>query len=309
MRYNFDSIIKDTYSSFARDKSEIPFNAIPRIDPRISLYLNERLSQRPVKDQVDILREYENDKWGGLLSKLVAAQDFSHKSCMIQFYGHQTIPMFFLDHVFEVRVLDYQTLATALMSDFIKELAGERPVDLLELGCGFGGTLMGVARRLSLRSRLCSVTGLDISESGLQILTKMAEVEGMAITTGIHDFAADIPVPKMEGGGESVRFAFTNFSLAALTNYPGNPISNILKTSGANYLIVFEPMGLEKDNLTFASFFTDIHIKYNSYNSDIREFIKLSVNDGLCKVLYNCNDIIGASAASTISFYIIESNC
>jgi SAM-dependent methyltransferase len=205
--------------------------------------------------------------------------------------------------------MKYHKLVTALLSDFIIELAEGRPVDLLELGCGFGGTLMGVAIRLSQTLQLCKITGLDISESGLQILNKMSAVEGIPISTVIHDFGADIPIPKMQGGETNARVAFTNFSLSAITTYHKNPITNILRNSGAKYVIILEPMMMDKDNITLASLLTGRHIINNSYNPDIRSYINSSCNDGLCKVLYNHNEIIGSSIASAISICVLESNC
>jgi hypothetical protein len=96
MLYKFESIVSELYSCFIRGNSEISLNQVPRFDPLLKLYLIEKIYQRPVKNQLDIMREYETEKWGSLLKMLVSTQDYSHKKCMVQFYGFNTVPMFFL---------------------------------------------------------------------------------------------------------------------------------------------------------------------------------------------------------------------
>jgi hypothetical protein len=308
MQYNFKGIITELYSNFSRFNSKIPFNHVAGIDSRVALYLNEIEYQRPVKDQADVLREYELEKWGALLDRLSTSSDFSHKNCMLQFYGQQTIPMFFGDSVFDVGVLEYHKIATLLLSNFIEELACESPVELLELGCGFGGTLMGVALKLNHKLKLSKVTGIDISSAGLQILNKMSASENIPISMFLHDFGKDTPIPKMEICKSNTGIVFTNFSLAALTHYLHNPISNILLNSDAKFIIIFEPMFSDNKYFTFSSIFTNMHILRNSYNSELRNYINTAVDDGLCKVLFFQDHVIGASLASTISVYILESN-
>ena len=309
MKFNLAVTIENIYSEFLKNSKQASFNSLPIIDKHIHLYLNEEVFPRAVKDRSDILREYEDEKWGGLLAHLNSNQNFSHSNVMRAFYGSDEIAMFFNHCIFQASILDYHWLVTELLSNVFHQLSENQPIELFEFGCGFGGTLIGTAIKLERTSQLSCVFGTDISASGMEILTKLSEAEGIPVRTNIFDFGSNQKVPKIPVGLNSVRFAFTHFSLAAQTEYTDNPIETILRNSEADYIVICEPIVSDVIPATFSSHFTRNHIKHNSYNNRIKIYVDELVSKGLGEIIANSDDIIGASIATAISIYVIDTKC
>ena len=151
----------------------------------------ERWDERQ-KTREEILREYEAEKWAPLLARFRdtrAAGSSVGLDAVDDWFGasseNETLVTsedeWVLMTLTQARHHYLELIASAL-------LRHGKPDTLVELGAGYGGTLLHLLRKPELRGT--RAIGLDVCPSGVALMAEIAKAEGQAVEPGACDLAS-----------------------------------------------------------------------------------------------------------------------
>ena len=188
---------------------EITLDRLPVHSPWPSRLLGLDPWQTRTKSREEVLREFEQDRWGALLAKLRSQPEIRRFSDALSLATEEAgvTPAFdrgrlILLPVKEAALQLYAQVADAVLQE---HSAGQTIVDL---GAGWGGVLLTIASRA--RKTRSPFVGAELTESGRQILTYLASVEDLPVTAVACDF---LRRPVMDPPPPPGAIVFTSYAL------------------------------------------------------------------------------------------------
>jgi len=166
---------------------EVTFDDLPGLLPWARVLLGSEAPEVRRKTREAIEREFERDKWGSLLKALEApGRRWGVGDAERWFIGDE-------ETVFSAGDRLCAGSALAAQARFVDEVAARLlpflPAEgLVELGAGYGGVLLNLAKRTGFEG--IGLAAGELTAAGVECLRRLAAVEGLAVHAGRCDFTA-----------------------------------------------------------------------------------------------------------------------
>ncbi len=264
-------------------------NDLPRYSRWPARLLGLEPWSRPPRTPADNAREYEGEKWGPLLARARAAGRpvplaevdgwvISEDAEVLASEGDTPVPLTVRAGVARHRDLVAETLARYWPASA-----------LVELGCGYGGVIVDVARRPAFRG--ASLLAAEYTPSGAELTGLVAAAEGLAVRTGRCDFlrpdVTDLPVP--EGA-----VIFTSFAAHYAPELPATFVEALLRPR-PRAVVHFEPCHEHCDERTLLGLFRKRYIEVNDYNRNLVSLLRERQAAGTVRLLEERPAVFGTN--------------
>lgn len=268
-------------------------NDLPQYSSWVAELLNDNTNKR-LKDQQQIIREFGLEKWGSLLGKWKASP------CGVDTVRSWGIP----PESINAALVDGQLmLMTAAESHdyyvgLIQQALRESPSrHLVEIGCGYGSVLFELIKRGNASYE--SVMGLEYTEQGVELAQNLANWHKYEVTIGQGDFnAANISnLEIMPDSDIFTSYAFHYVRDSALA------LSNIIKLNPRRVLH-FEPIFQHYNEKTILGLLQKRYLEVNDYNSSLRQELMRLSNEGAIEIIKEVPMVFGANCLLPASLLI-----
>lgn len=186
------------YASAARsilDDFDLVFGRHPEIEflelPKYSVWPQKLLGleelRHRIKNRNEIIREFDAEKWGGLLSKY-SSHSFGSTSAIRDFFdGDEEIPCFWKRRFYLIPAKDYSKVQADLLSEIISLFLPAE--NIVELGAGFGAMIHDIAQRERFKG--IGFWGGELTESGKTLIQNISNDFNVPVRAFHFDFCAD----------------------------------------------------------------------------------------------------------------------
>lgn len=230
--------------------------------------------QRPPRDRFEVLREYDSEKWLPLLEYVNSIPNIDLDSVYRFFYGDHSVPIRYNDKCFSASILAYHGIVQRLIYASLSQSLST-PSIIVELGAGFGGTLLNVADMLHIPF---SIVAADISQSGLAIFEKYSKRIVHNASSYLLDFSSQHELCSFLSGLDPALdvHIFTHFALGCISHYSYNPISLLLGSPNLKSLTLLEPMLADagEENRPFVDY-----LRSHCYNLELLRLCRKASSD------------------------------
>lgn len=230
------------------------------------------------KTRQEIDREFNVEKWGGVLKQVAAASSS---------WGVNEADNFFLDSDLESVIcikddLYVTTLAEThqrFVDEIAKRLADFLPsVSVAELGAGYGSVMLNLAKKGVFKDAV--LFAAEYTASGIQCLDILASHEGIAVHSGHCDFnrpmMCDIDVPQ----GSLIYTCMAAHYVPLLTDAFVDDLSRM----NPKVVVHFEPCLQHYDD-TLLGLLRKAYLGLNGYNMNLLQLLKLREKKGDIKIV------------------------
>lgn len=315
-----NTIIKDriqyVFRKFLKKKKyKITLNDfIPILSSNLQ-FLKPNYKKAHIKNNKNLKREYEKEKWGVLLRLLKKKNNLSLSNIYKIFYKKKKDVLFIQNSYIYCQIKEYNLLINNLFSVLIESLIKKRSYNIIDFGCGFGSTIFSVGNVLKKKTNLRLLLGLDISKSALAICKKISQDLSFNYLSINHDFSKKFNFFKNLEGKTKKKLVWGNFnigishfSLSCFTKYKFNIINSIFHDYNLDYLILFELIRYE-GNLgnNFVKHLHNLYIDNNNYNQDLHTHIKEAILSKKIKCVLYEPQLLG-HPIKLLSLYILKKN-
>jgi hypothetical protein len=269
---------------------------LPRFSPWPARLLGLEPWPRRFKTADEITREFEHEKWGSLLKKLDEA---NHAVSLDEvdrwsFEGSAAGLCTFNGRLELMTPKD----AHERYLDLVQEiLMNYMPAStLVELGCGYGSIILALAKRIPFGDM--RIIAGEYTNSGVDLVKRLAVTEGLNIIAGHCDFDADgitaVDVP--EGA-----IIFTSYATHYVPELPINFVQS-LSARRPKAVVHIEPCYEHCDDNTLIGLMRRRYIELNDYNTNLVVMLREQQERGLIKILeerpavFGVNPLLAASA-------------
>jgi hypothetical protein len=252
---------------------------LPRFSPWPGRLLGLDPWTGPERTREEILREFGRDKWGRLLERArVAAGPVTVEQ--LDEWFHVGSPSLVLDRG-QLVLMDPATAQrrfVALLRDVIAAHSSGATA-LVELGAGYGSTLLGVAQHPALRA--CPLIAGELTASGRILTALAAEAGGVAVDAVECDLASETILPRPPPPGAIV---VTSFALTYLDRVPPAFFEQV--ASWHPLIVVHvEPCREEYDPQTMLGLLQRRYADVNSYCPTIAGDLRAAAGRGVVEVI------------------------
>lgn len=270
-------------------KSSFSIDDLPRFSPWPARLLGLEPWQQRYKTAQEVTREFEHEKWGALLKK---HQEADHVVSVDEVDG-----WFFKDSAAGLHSIDgHLELITAKEAherylDLIEEMLKKHlPASaLVELGCGYGSIILGLAKRTPFRD-MRFIAG-EFTASGLALVKRLAAAQGVTITTGHWDFTLDENTALNIPEGSII---FTSFATPYIPTLSANFVS-ALSTRRPKAIIHIEPCYEHCDGNTLIGLMRRRYIEVNDYNTNLITLLHSEQELGRIVILEEVPAVFGSN--------------
>jgi len=179
-------------------QADYDINDLPRFSPWPARLLGIDRWQCRKKTTQEVWREYEYEKWGSLVKRVVEA-DHRISVEKVDEWIFQDIPACLCSIQGRLKLLSakeahqqYLDLIEELLRSYLPGSA------VVELGAGYGSVILALAKREAFH-RMRIIAG-EYSTSGLELIKRLALAQSLEIETGHCDFAlpqvVDFGIPR-----------------------------------------------------------------------------------------------------------------
>jgi hypothetical protein len=237
----------------------------------------ESLPQRS-KTEAEIVREYDVEKWGGLLLEAErTGRGFT-------FAAVDQLNMDGLDHCVSVRgdVMSWEehAVATRRFRRMVgRELRALMPASaLVEFGAGYGGMFFPVAR--ALRKSRPKLIALEFTRSGRELLARISNAEEQPVTVGACDLGAPAITSVAIPDGAVL---FTCFSAHYVPVLSQNIIHSLCALR-PKAVVHFEPLVHPELQSTTMGLLRHRYLESNDYNRNLLEVLEEAERAGRIRI-------------------------
>ena len=239
----------------------IEFNDLIKLTPWVNRILGLETYSIKKKSKVDILREYDVDKWGSVLNN--SQNDFSLNSMDTIFEDFNSKMPFYYNNFF-YHASGYEILQKHL--DFYekhisKELNGANAI--VELGAGYGSKILNLSKRNIFANK--DLYAAELSDSGCLLMQKVAKKENIDLFIGKCDLS-DLKLDQINIPENSI--IFTSYALHYVKKLDGSFI-DFFKKFKPKAVFHFEPCYDHYSELTFHGLMCKRYIELNDYNKNM----------------------------------------
>lgn len=240
-------------------KTKVQFNDLPSYSkwPARLLGIEDFFQRNRTRNEV--LREYDVEKWGGVLEKLNAHT----KITQVDILRHQGIDpeedILFMseEEYFTASAIEVMSFYNDLL---IQSIAPYRCDAIAELGCGLGDKLVEISKILK-PSISC---GGEFTESGVSCARLIAKQQG--VLSKFHHF--DYYQPDTLSWVPENALVYTSHSIEQIPQLPNSFIEGLIDRK-PRFVIHFEPCYEDQNPGTLIGLMRQKYITLNDYNTNL----------------------------------------
>ena len=266
------------------------FNDLPKYSDWAKYILgNKQLEKKIEKTAKEVIREYEYEKWGKLLSLLKDNPDLTLREIDSLFFEEEEEVLFYENGVFQLlpALSAYEIMCnwiTSVLKQYCNDVSG-----LVELGAGYGAIILKLAK-LHPFNKL-PLFAAEYTDSGCELIKILAEKETVNIKVGYCDFREkllqgfDIP----EGS-----VIYTCYAAHYVPIYPDDFPDYFIK-SNPKMVIHFEPIYEYYREDSLFDLMCRRYIELNDYNTNLVSVLYKQQKQGKIKILEERKNIMGSN--------------
>ena len=256
--------------------SPVTVNELPLYSPWPARLLQAPAGVSRSKDRQNVLREFNDEKWGSLLAQLphTISPDLALLERLIAPPAEQRLYSY-RGELYRAPADVVQQVYLANLIDLVGQ-AGSAPC-IGELGAGAGNLLLHLARYTRLADLWVSY---ELTENGRRITDLVAATESLPVTTCMVDF--DQPFTR-RAMGATVRSAYYSSFALAYCRDPYLFLASLLDQHPLHILLV-EPIFQFFDETTLVGLLARRYFEYNDYSSGLLPAIERLESEGRIRV-------------------------
>ncbi len=271
----------------------LELNQLPRYSKRVAELLCGEPDKR-IKNEEQILREFGQEKWGGLLTK------WKNAPCGVDEVCNWECPPDFMHACLVNNQLMLMT-TTESFGHYInlieQALLDDCSKHLVEIGCGYGSVLFNLIERRRLTYE--SVTGLEYTQQGIELAQNLARWHNYNVTVGRGDFGATgISDLVIKPGSDFL----TSYSLHYVRD-SALALRNLIRLKPRRVLH-FEPIFQHCEEQTVLGILQQRYMRANDYNLSIREELEKLANTGEIEITKEVSQVFGANCLLPASLLV-----
>lgn len=270
-------------------------NDFPKYSPWPSRLLGIESWEPKRKIGSEILREYEDEKWGPLWERVCASNSsVSFDQLEEWVYSEQPESLSLIDGTLRLLSADENRRQQL---EIVKEtLLKLLPASaLVELGAGYGHIILNLAR--TLRTSGIPLLAGEYASSGVELIRYLAEQESINVNAGRCDFGktpiTDLKIPENA-------LCFTSYSACYIPEYSRQFVENMLSWS-PKAVVHFEPIFEHCDTSTMLGAMQHRYIEVNDYNRNLLTVLRDAEINGLIEILCERPHVFGSNPLLPIS--------
>ncbi len=286
------------------DKSkftEVSLDDLPNYMPFIHEYLNGKYMPK-TKNQEQVLREYNDDKWGSLYEKLKNKEGVNVYDVDKEFYLYNNKIVTYIDgHFYLANLKDVQSLSISIYIEFIKKYAG---IDsyIYEFGAGYGSVFYKLATCTEFTKQ--KFAAAEYTNKGIKILKLISKGMNLNAQIGYCDIYNGI-LDELVVKKKSV--IYTSYAMS-YESFLQNTVMDFLIGLRPEYVIHFEPVYEHFDDNSLFHLLCKKYIEVEGYNRNLLTLIKRYENEGKIQILEESKVVIGANPLLPMSIIIWKLN-
>ena len=279
--------------------SELTINQLPLYSPWPARLLGLETWAPREKTPAEITREYEHEKWGPLLAQVRSANTGVTLEQAVRWAVGETGPSLFCSQ--ESLELLTPFLAYERYIDFVCATLREHATApaLVELGAGYGGILLNLAKRGEFAEK--HIVAGEYTASGEELIRRLASAEGLKVRSGRCDFSrtpiCDFDLPQ----GSLI---YTSYATPYVRDL-GESFVEGLVAFRPQVVVHFEPCLEHCDSNTLMGLMRQRYIDVNGYNRNLVTLLHAQEQAGKIRILSEVPAVIGINpllAASVVAW-------
>jgi hypothetical protein len=269
--------------------------------PKYSRWPHRLLNLEPwetrKKVAAELMREYENEKWGPIWERVRAAGTRITVDLVREwlFKGQPDVICWDGGDLVKSALLDASEKQFKLMRNALAELLPASA--LVELGAGYGQIILNLATDEQVAAP--SLMAAEYTASGVDLLRYLAESQKTDITVGFCDFAGPV-ITEMKFPEKALYF--TSNATLCIPKYDIGFINEIIKWNPAT-VVHFEPFYEHCDDSTLLGALQKRYIEVNDYNRNLLCVLKDAEARGLIDIIKEQPQVFGINPF--LSFSIV----
>ena len=277
--------------------------------PRYSSWPARLLGSEPweqrVKNRPEIEREYQEEKWGGLLASIrESPRPLGLADLDLVMQGGEELVLYsdgvdLIETTAREAHIRYREFVAGVLKPFLPATA------IVELGAGYGSIIVDLARRAEFSG--IPAFGLELTEAGVELIRQMSAAESVDVTAGRCDMLADVvtdtPIP--EGA-----LVYTSYAACYEPRHSAGFVQGIAALR-PKAVVLIEPCHEHCDDSTLLGLLRRRYIEINDYNTNLATLIHEQRENGAVRILNEHKAAFGPNpllAASVIVWEPVERN-
>lgn len=267
---------------------EININDLPKYSnwPHRLLGLSEWVKN--CRNESEILREFNHDKWGSLLERVNVSKEhlsfeqferlvFSELNDLVCLQNQKLIKM----SAYDAFKHQYKIILNTILN--------QMPATLCELGAGYGQVILNIAKEKDFSQ--VQLIATEYTLNGVKLIEYLTNSLAANIIIGRCDLNSvkitDIQIPV----GTTI---FTSFAAMYIPKLGEEFIKNISSFKPA-LIIHFEPIYEHCDTQTLLGSMQKKYIELNDYNQNLLTILKKAENEGIIEIVNEQSQVFGSN--------------
>ncbi|MFZ3138514.1 MAG: hypothetical protein WA126_14115 [Thermodesulfovibrionales bacterium] len=277
---------------------EYTINDLPRFSSWPARLLGIDLWEQKYKTKEEIIREYEHEKWGPLLSRVQKEINDITLEKVEKWMIYDT-PDVLCSIGEKLKLLTAYKAHQRYMNLLEKTLKQYLPASsIVELGCGYGSIILKLAKNMNNSSM--SFLAAEYTESGKELTNILARAENISIDLGYCDFTSpEITTLAMPEDA----IIFTSYATPYVPRLQDSFIEGICKFN-PKIVIHFEPCYEHCEITTLLGLMRKRYIEVNDYNNNLVTLLYRYQKKGIIKIIDEKPTIFGKNPILTASILI-----
>ena len=282
------------------EKASWVLDDLPKFSPWTQRVLGLVSWERPQRTAKENQREYEAEKWGPLLERVKACrktvtldeiEDWVFQNCkeVLASVGKSLVAMSGRE-------------AHGRFRDLVATITGKYwpATALIELGCGYGSIILGLAHRLPFKGG--KILAAEYTPSGQELTSFLAGVEGVSMDVGACDFGSseitDLHVP--EGS-----ILLTSYAAHYLPLLPDSFVTGLAALK-PKVVIHCKPCYEHCESDTILGLMRKRYMELNDYNRNLVTLLRTHQERGTIRILEEQPAVFGANPLLPASIIVWE---
>ncbi len=262
-----------------KDNQKISFNDLYNYSDWPKILSEEKEFKTKTKNKINILREFNDDKWGRLVSYFHDKDEITIDELEAKYDNLDQIEPYYENNNFYI-TLNRNILSKHLnyYSKFIQKYNYNNP-SIVELGAGYGSKILGISKFDNFSKN--SLIAAEYTENGRTLLHKASNSCNNKVIVGGCDFNK-CKVDKDLIPEDSI--IFTSYALMCIPFIEDKLIDFFIELK-PKVIINFEPCYELYDSITPHDIMCKKYIEINGYSKNIYSAIKKKSMKGDCQLL------------------------
>jgi hypothetical protein len=261
--------------------------------------------EQRVKNRSEVQREYQDEKWGGLLARVEESPwqlRLSDLDAIMQ-GGDELVLFSDGPDLFETTARDahirYRDFVAGTLEPHLDASA------IVELGAGYGSVIVDLAKRPEFSG--LQAYGLDLTGAGAELIGRMAAAEGVEVNSGLCDMLADEVTSTAIPEGSLV---YTSYAAHYEPRHAASFVEGIAALRPRRVVLI-EPCHEHCDESTLLGLLRRRYIEVNDYNTNLVTLLHEQREAGRIRILDERRAAFGPNpllAASVIVWEPVDRN-